>query len=402
MSNQPAARPRLLVLSRNYPNPLLPARGLWAQRLTRAATPVADVTVVAPLPCIPLTLAFGSLLRQRRVPRQRQEFGFAVHHPRTFASMAHRLYDWDVRLESPALTRLVDRLHRERAFDVVHAHFIYPDGVLAARLGQRYGIPVIVSEHAFWHTWVRSHPRVWRQVQQALPHIDVIAGVSEVVRTDVERFVAGRTRTTVLPNVVDDRTFHAADAGEGRDLDLLLFVGMVRHVKGLDVLIRALATLVQQRPSLHLRVLVAEGFARAHRRDEEEVRRLIAQLRLTAHVEWREKSTPDEVAAAMRRAALVVVPSRRETFCSVAVEALASGTPVIATRCGGPDEYLTPDLGRLVPVDNPAALAEAIHDTLVKVPSMDRRKLRAIVLQRFGFVPTTERLAALYSESLGR
>lgn len=396
----PTVRPRLLVLSRNYPNPGLPARGLWAQRLTRAAAPIADVTVVAPLPRVPLTLAFRSMLRQRGIPREREEFGITVHHPRTLASMAHRLYDWDVRLEYPTMTRLVDRLHEARPFSMVHAHFIYPDGVLAARLGRRYGIPVIVSEHAFWHTWVRSHPAVWRQVQRALPSIHAIAGVSEVVRTDIEQFVGDRARTLVLPNVVDEDTFRAPAAGESWDPQLLLFVGMVRHVKGLDVLLHALARLLRTRPGLRLQVLGAEGFARAHRRDEDTARTLIADLGLAHHVEWTGMASPAEVAAAMRRAAVVVVPSRRETFCSVAVEALASGTPVVSTRSGGPDEYLTPALGRLVPVEDPDALAEAILDVLDRRPGIDRHALREAVLAQFGSSRATERLRQLYAAAL--
>lgn len=389
-------RPRVLVLSRNYPNAVLPARGLWAERLTRAAAASADVTVIAPLPYVPLTLSLSSMARQRSVAARRVANGVEVWHPRTLASMAHVLYAADARLEYPVLRGLVERLHAERPFDVIHAHFIYPDGVVAARLGRHFGVPVVVSEHAFWHPWVHAYPSVWGQVQDVLPDIHTIVGVSEAVRADIAGFVDDRVRTAVLPNVLDDETFRAPLPYERWDPDLLLFVGMVRHVKGLDVLVRSLGAVARVRPSVRLQVVGAEGFMRAHRKDEIAVRQLVAELGVVDRVEWSDAATPLQVAAAMRRAAVLVVPSRRETFCSVAVEALASGTPVVATRCGGPEEFMSDELGRLVPAEDPAALADAIVDVLARRASFDRVSLRGAAVGRFGFARAQVSLERLY------
>jgi len=94
-----------------------------------------------------------------------------------------------------------------------------------------------------------------------------------------------------------------------------------------------------------------------------------------------------------------VVPSRRETFSLVTAEALASGTPVVATRCGGPEEILTEETGQLTDVDDAAALAIAIESALNR--SYDRTALRRYAVDRFGNGAAAERLGRLYERVTG-
>src|SRR4029079_1074858 len=173
--------------------------------------------------------------------------------------------------------------------------------------------------------------------------------------------------------VVDERIFVAPRSDEPRDPNHLLFVGLIRHVKGLDVLMRALGHLLPDFPALHLSV-AGGSFYRAYERDAAEVRSLVQVLGLADRVRFLGEVAPNDVAALMRRSALLVVPSRRETFSLVTAEALASGTPVVATRCGGPEEIITEATGQLVDVDDAAALAIAIERALGR--TYDRAALR--------------------------
>jgi glycosyltransferase involved in cell wall biosynthesis len=199
----------------------------------------------------------------------------------------------------------------------------------------------------------------------------------------------------VFPNVVDEATFVAPSPDEGWDADQILFVGAIREVKGFDVLVRALARLAGARPQLRLLVLGA-AFFRGWQRDEARARALVDELGLAPRVRFAGAAGPAEVAAAMRRSALLVVPSRRETFSAVAAEALASGTPVVATRCGGPEDFVTDETGRLTPVGDPDALAAAIDEVLRHRPSFDRTRLREHAVSRFGSAAAARRFEALY------
>ena len=381
-------RPRVVVLARNYPGPGLPTRGLWVQRLVRAAAAVADLTVVAPIP-----YSF------RSVPLHQCEDGIDVWRPRSLGGVVHRLHHLDARLDYPAIRSITDLLHAERPIDAIHAHFIYPEGVVAAKLGSRYGVPVVTTEHSFWRPWMDRHPSVWRQVQPILGDIRLITTVSEAVRAQVESMVGDSVESRVLHNVLDERTFVAPTADEAVDPNRLLFVGVIRHVKGLDILLRALAILRVRRPALSL-VVIGRGFLRGYKEDERRVRRLADELRLADCVHWAGELPPSAVAALMRGSAVVVIPSRRESFCSVGVEALASGTPVVATRCGGPEEYVRDACGRLVPIEDPEALARAIEDVLSTRNHFDRAKLSAYAMARFGRDAAACAVNAVYANLL--
>ena len=103
------------------------------------------------------------------------------------------------------------------------------------------------------------------------------------------------------------------------------------------------------------------------------------------------------MAEAMRRCAFVVISSaRRETFCSVAAEALACGTPLILTRCGGPEEFVTPADGVMVEPDNPAALAEGIMQAIRRRDSFDAEDICRRVVNRFGRRVWCEQAMATY------
>lgn len=388
----------MLVLARNYPNNAFPTLGLWTERLVAASSAIARPTVVAPVPYAPPFVPIASLRRFRSVARMRTAHGITVHHPRVVAGPGHRLHAFDARLAYPTLRKLIVALHRAAPFDLIHAHFIYPEGVIASRIGAELGIPVVSTEHAMWRPWLDLHPSVRDQVKRALPHIARVTAVSEALRDSIRAVIGDLVPVDVIPNVVDERIFVAPRTGEHRDPNRLLFVGLIRHVKGLDVLVRALGQLLPDFPDLHLSV-AGGAFYRAYERDAERVRALVQTLGLQDRVRFLGEVAPDDVAALMRTSALLVVPSRRETFSLVAAEALASGTPVVATRCGGPEEIITSESGELADVDDPASLARAIRAALGR--SFDRIALRRHAVERFGTAAAADRLGQLYEHILG-
>jgi glycosyltransferase involved in cell wall biosynthesis len=146
-------------------------------------------------------------------------------------------------------------------------------------------------------------------------------------------------------------------------------------------------------------LLVGGSLYRRARADEIGLRTLARSLGLERHVAFAGIRSPSEVAAAMRESALLVLPSRRETFGSVLVEALASGTPVVATRCGGPEDVVTDGVGRLVPPEDPEALAEAMEDVLRHRARYAPAALRAYALEHFAWERVGERTVALYDQA---
>lgn len=362
--------------------------------MCRAAAAEAEIHVIIPTPWVPPLVPIPSLARFRRVPHHLTRDGVTAHFPRVPGSIEYHTHAIDARLALSTVLATARRLHAERPFDVIHAHFIYPDGVVASTVGRALRIPVMTSEHAFWTPWLSDRRSVGRQVDAALSGIRLVTAVSHFLLSDIIRTKGSAFETDVLSNVVDDETF--SPSPRRRDPYELLFVGLIRRFKRIDVLLRALAIARRSMPALHLRVLSANAF-QAYGKDRREMRALIGQLGLTDAVTIVDGADPPAVAEAMRRCAFVTVSStRRETFCSVAAEALACGTPLVITRCGGPEEFVTAQDGVMVDADDPDLFAAAILQAMSSRDKFDPVGIRDRIVNRFGRHAWRERALSLY------
>lgn len=388
-------RLRILVLSWNYPTLAAPQRGLWVERMCDAIAADADVSVIVPTPWVPPLLPVSSLSRFRRVPGSERRGDVNLYFPRVAGSIEYLTHGFDARLAIPRVMALARTLHEQRPFDLVHAHFIYPDGVVASRVGKDLGIPVMTSEHAPWLPWLSNRPRVGAMVEAALPGIKLVTAVSQFLLDKIDPYVDGRVETAVLPNVVDDTVFFPAP--RSRDPNELLYVGLIREFKRVDVLLHAVAEVRRSMPALHLRIISAGGF-RAYAKDRRRIVDLISSLGLNNAVQFVSGGAdPAGVAEAMRRCAFVAVSSRRyETFCSVAAESLACGTPLIITRCGGPEEYVTSDDAVMVEPDSPSAFAEGIREAFRRRDSFNADEISERVVRRFGRTAWRKQAMATY------
>lgn len=396
-------RLRVLVLARNHPNAALPLLGLWARQLARCAAGFAEVKVVSPVPYAPPLPAVGPLAlpaRLRGVPARTWDGEVEVFHPRMLLGPGYTTHRLESAAYAAAALPVVARLRRSFAFDVVHAHFTYPDGIVAALVGRCYGVPVVVSEHIPWLAWMRRAGVVRRQTLWASHAVAAHVPVSRyVARTIAQVDGAPTVRWRPLTPAVDGRLFRPIP-GVRRTPEQILFVGAVRHVKGADVLLDALARLRRRRPDVRL-VLAGEPFYRSYRREAERILARARVLGVTDCLEVVGAKSPAQVARLMAESAVLALPSRAESFGAVVIEALACGTPVVATRCGGPEEIVTPRVGRLVPPEDADALAGALADVLDDPGRYDAAELRRHALERFGTQAVQRRLAAIYGAVCG-
>jgi glycosyltransferase involved in cell wall biosynthesis len=314
---------RVLVLTTSYPTPEEPVPGIFVREHVEAVRPHCEVTVV-------------HLQRAdvRRIELDRDDEAWRVRYPRRPATPWH-------------LAAGLRGLRLERGCDLVHAHFFLAG--LPAVLFQRR--PVVVSEH--WSVFLPEDPaslgaggRLAARV--AFGRAALVLPVSDALRRDIEA-QGIRARFRVVPNVVDTSLFRPGDEPRAG----LLAVSLLYEAKGFDVLLDALARL----PGERLR-LVGDGPLRPAL--EAQTKRLGVADRVVFHGQ----APKQEVAALMRRARLVVVPSRFETSGVVALEALASGTPVVASAVGALPELLAGGGGLLARPGDPEDLARRVREAL--------------------------------------
>lgn len=391
--------PKVLVLSRNYPNSVTPILGLWVEGLVRHVSKSCDVRVIAPTPYCPPLPGLGELRGFRTIAKSQCVGGVDVTHPRFLTGPGNSTYNVEAKLYYWSIRREVDRLRDKFPFDLIHAHFGYPDGVVAAKLAKRYKVPFIITEHASWVPWMNNYPMARRQAVWAASRCSFHIAVSNFARQTIEQFTGETGRLRVLPNGVDVNVFRRATDFGHTDPNQLLYVGFMRRVKGVDILLRAMALLVKQKPDLRL-VLIGGGIYRDSKSQEEELRQLARELKLEKNVEFVGIKTPREVARFMCESSLLVLPSRTETFGAVLIEALACGIPVVATRCGGTEDIVKDEFGRLAEKENPEDLAMAIMDVILRRKEYDPVELRQYALENFSWEEVARRTGELYYEAI--
>jgi len=280
--------------------------------------------------------------------------------------------------------------------DIIHAH-TYDGGVAAVLTGKVYNIPVVVTEHttAFPRKLVGGLGTFTARF--AFESAEMVLPVSKALQKAIEEYGI-KANFQVIPNVADTNLFNPGSAPSlESNSKRLLFVGLfdVSHKKGIPHLLSALAMLREHRDDWHLD-LVGDGPPRA------EYQRITGKLGLDDKVTFHGLKAKEEIAEFMRQADIFVLPSLFETFAVVAVEALATGLPVLATRCGGPEEFITDDVGLLVPPGDAVALREGLDYMLSHLKRFSCDQISLHAKQRFSPESVGKQLHTVYFSCLKR
>lgn len=391
---------RVLHLARNYPNNVLPRLGLWTHRLVHSVGAAVEQKVVAPVPYWPPVPGLPRYARFRAVERQRMDGDVEVLHPRFLTGPGYLCHSVESATYYVSVKRTVDAIRDRFPFDLIHAHFIYPEGVVAVPLGWRYGVPVVVTEQAPWRPWLDQYPLVRRQAVWAARRVARHMALSRSLRDEIVRFTGLPEKVCVVPNIVDTSHFVGGAPRRGREAEeRLLFVGVLRYCKGLDVLFEALRVLLSRGRKVRLTV-IGDAFYESYRREAERLRQMVVELELRGVVDFVGGQPPVEVARQMRESHTLVLPSRAESFGVVLVEALACGIPVVATRSGGPEDIVTEDVGILVPPGDAEALARGLERVLDNLDTYDAGRLSQYARERFGPEPVGRRIRQVYQAAL--
>jgi glycosyltransferase involved in cell wall biosynthesis len=214
--------------------------------------------------------------------------------------------------------------------------------------------------------------------------------VSRMQASEIERNTA--VRPVIIPNLCDEHLFYPRSERAAGPFRFLTVGGLVEG-KGMDTLLDGIAGFVA-RGGDALFTIVGVGPLEAQLRDQ------CTRLGLDGIVEWRGAVPRSELPDVFRSADAFVLPSQHESFGVVFIEALATGIPVIATRCGGPEEIVTDDDGLLIPVDDPQALALSMEQ--IATSAFDSSRIRERFLSRFSGTVVSAQIRGLYDAVLER
>lgn len=275
--------------------------------------------------------------------------------------------------------------------NLIHAHVSYPGGYIASLLAEEYRIPYVLTEHMSpfpFPNFMRGGKPL-PQITQAFQRAAASIAVSPSLAHRIASF--GYPHPVVIPNMVDERSFSLGQPKSGKIIFFTL--GGISEQKGIDHLLEAIALWNPPAGQFEFRI-GGDGPKRAAYQAKANA------LGLSDRVRWLGPVSRTQAPTLFRDSHIFVLPSRHETFGVVYAEAIASGKPIIATRCGGPESIVNDINGRLVDVGDVGALARTMQDMAAQWHTYDPQVIRKDFEARFSRYAVVQQLNALYRQVL--
>ncbi len=371
--------PRIVVYSSLFPSAAQPSAGLFIrERMFRVARRL-PVVVVSPKPWFPgqgLIRLFRPNYRPMPAHSEVQD-GITVIFPR-FLSLPGVLRGLDG-LSMALGSFLTLRRLKAQGYNLIDAHFAYPDGYAATRLGRWLGLPVTVTLRGTEVPHSRN-PALRPKLQTVFRQAQRVITVSDSLRRLALSLGLPAAKVVVVGNGVDADKFQPVDRQTARsrlrlppDAKCLITVGALVERKGFHRVIDCLPELLTRHPDLHYLIV---GGASPEGDMEARLRAQVARLGLEDRVHFLGPFPPEDLKWPLSAADVFVLATRNEGWANVILEAMAVGLPVIATDVGGNREVVAHDgLGRIVPYGDQAALTGALDEALSC--DWDRETIRA-------------------------
>ncbi len=379
---------RILLFSTLYPSSVRPIHGIFVETRLRELLKSGQVEarVIAPVPWFPFKAArFGEYALFASTPRFEERNGLQVHHPRYFLppKVGMNLAPTTMAMSALPVAR---RLMAEGFdFDLIDAHYYYPDGVAAATLARSLGKPLTVTARGTDLNQIPEFARPRRLILQTAAQAHASIGVCKALMDRLAELGAEPGKLHVMRNGVDLQRFTPVDRAEARAMlklapegRLLLSVGHLIDRKGHDIAIAALPLLPAD-----VRLAVVGAGPLRHKLEA-----LARQLGVGERVHFAGTIAQTELKNWYSAADALTLCSSREGWANVLLESMACGTPVIASNIWGtPEVVSTPDAGVLMPERTARGLAQAFETLFARYPERQATRRHA---EQFSWDATTQ------------
>ena len=362
--------PKLLVFSSLFPSQKRPNAGVFIRERMFRVKQEIPVIVVSPVPWFP----FQGIIRYRRphfrpIPNKYEEQqGVYVYFPR-FLSVPGLLKSCDgFFMALGSLATLVKLRHH---FNIIDAHFAYPDGYAATLLGKWLKIPVTITLRGT-EVPLSKIPGRKARLLTALKNATRVFSVSDSLKQHVVSLGAEINKIRVIGNGIDVVKFYPlaksvarAELNIPEDAKVLVSVGGLVDRKGFHRVIEVLPTLVAKYPEL---IYLIVGGDSPEGNIRERLEQQVKTLKLEANVRFLGAYPSEQLKLPLSAADLFVLATANEGWANVFLEAMACGLPVITTEVGGNKEVVNdPGLGTVVPFGDSESLLAALMQGLETV-----------------------------------
>jgi len=375
---------RILTFSTLYPHAARPNHGIFVETRLRhlLASGKVESKVVAPVPWFPSSNPrFGEYAVFAKAPREERRHGIDIIHPRYLTVPKLGMSVAPLLLAAGVYSAVKNIIQNGYDFEIIDAHYFYPDGVAAILLGRHFGKPVVITARGTDVNLIPRYRLPRAMIRWAARHAAGIITVARALKDDLVGVGVSAGRIEVLRNGVDLQLFRPIEREAGRrnlgiSRTTLLSVGHLIPRKGHDLVIQGLRWL----PELDL-IVIGDGPER------EALGALARESGAADRVRFVGSLAQEELRNYFGAADALVLASSREGWANVLLESMACGTPVVASNIGGTPEVVSaPEAGVLMAERTPEAVAEAVQRLLARNP--DRGATRRYA-EKFSWEETT-------------
>lgn len=338
---------RTLLFSTLYPNSVRPSHGIFVETRLRhlLASGEVETRVVAPVPWFPFRHAmFGEYARHAAVPAYEERNGIWVDHPRYLLLPKIGMNTAPASLARVGLRAVCKLITDGYDFDLIDAHYFYPDGVAAVMIGNALGKPVVITARGTDINLIPQYPRPRQMILDAARDCAAMITVCAALKDAIVGLGGTPGKVTVLRNGVDLELFRPEDRQDARKafgMNTRFAIASVGHLierKGHHLVIEALRQIPE-----------AELYIAGAGEEDSRLRLLATRLGLSARVHFLGAMPQAKLRMLYNAVDCLVLASSREGWANVLLEAMACGTPVVASNVWGtPEVVAAPEAGVLM------------------------------------------------------
>jgi glycosyltransferase involved in cell wall biosynthesis len=281
--------------------------------------------------------------------------------------------------------------NKHGSINLIHAHFSHSAGTLAKRISEYTGVPYIITEHAgpfpFEERLIKDG-KLREEYFDTLNGAKHVIAVSHSLQNKIQSF--GLRNVIYIPNAVNEKKFSIVK--KNNEPFVFLAVSSLTYMKGIDILLTGFSRLIKKYPEKKFILrIVGDG------QDSHAFMTLAQDLGIEQCTFFCEAVSPEHIGKFYQEAHCLVHASRHESFGLVCAEAQASGLPVIATRCGGPESIVvSPSLGILVENENPELLSETMYDLYQHYDAYSYEMIRDHFMKNFSRKVISKKTISVY------
>ncbi len=385
---------KILTFSTLYPNQIKKNHGIFVETRLRYLLKNGKVEsrVIAPVAWFPFKSSFfGGYANNAKIPQSDKRHGIKILYPRfpLLPKVGMTLAPFFIAIFSYFKFKII---MKEYDFDIIDAHYFYPDGVAAAMLGKWLDKPVTITARGTDLNLIPQYFLPRKMIQWAANQADGLITVCHALKDVLIQLGIDDSKIQALRNGVNLELFYPSnDRKQLRNkLNIsgktILSVGYLVERKGHALVIRALLDC----PDVTL-YIVGDG------EDEDKLRSLVKQLNLSTRVVFLGSLAQEQLSNYYAAVDMLVLASSREGWANVLLEAMACGTPVVATNVWGTPEVVTePEAGVLIE-RNEKDIARGIKTLFSRYPNRDLTRKYA---ENFSWQETTKGQEELFSNIL--